>query len=209
MTAVLNPHTMALNVFEDCLQYNYTHDMPLQRYTGPKPVLLYGRLQDFADYTDVLQNALPGVKCEAQKDYRVLTYVATTIQKFCMVREEVERKDKAYEHAMFSSKPYSEASGQTLEALPVQGRLVSVSLKGLRVLDYYYRNRYRSNRLKVKLKTNAQNPYDWAYMYHLPPARTFKYDVHTRKHALKEGVKFTSFQPLNKGGEKIYSKVTQ
>lgn len=208
MNAILTPHTKAMNTIEDCVQYNYTNDMPIQRYTGPKPVLLYGSLQDFADYTNLLQKALPGVKCEATKDYRVLSYVVTTAQKFCMVQEEKQREDRAYEHAMFFSKPYQEASGQKLEALPVQGRLVSVSLKGLRVLDYYYRNQYRSNRLRVKLNTNAQNPHDWAYMYHLPPARTFKYDAHAKKNVLKEGIAFTPFTPLMKGDTKIYSKVT-
>lgn len=147
-------------MLDDDLMGDLTPDMHSLRYKGPIPVFLYGG----NTYYQWLKDFFKEKGLSAIIDYYTID---NTVETACRL---LALKSKNPEKAPFKYPSFAVVNHQAVTDLTpqvVRGRLITVSLAGLRALDTYFFNGYRSDRIQVPLKKKSygNTQHDWAYTW--------------------------------------------
>lgn len=141
----------------------FTDDMPYLRYEGPIPVFMFGKYTNF-QFMDHLftENGL-----SIGKDFQAVSYKALTKEayRYVNVKNHFE-KTCPTDYKSFLLSRGSNIVGFDLTNRQIRGKLYTVSLAGLRLLDSYFYNGVRHIRQKISLEQDKENKdYGKAYTY--------------------------------------------
>lgn len=158
------------------IEDNYTPDRPILRFKGPQYVFIWDKLLNESKLRSI---------CGMKKDeeWKWTHWRASTVDKFIPIanggKAQYLPDTKDWVHLLSDDlMPY-----KSLKTLPVQGRILSVSLSGLEKLDQFYHNTLLSYRKKLpvfKDQRLKETLTPWVYLH--PFHRTMKYNPHTQKY---------------------------
>lgn len=144
----------------DDVSCGYTPDKAILRYNGPIPVLFYGALNQWAFNTNLMKE----LNLQAGEDYELVNYNTKTSGRFILTHGDPKKSGMPYDDYLLDPDEFQKMS---LQAYPVSGRLLTMSLHGLSLLDLYFFNGHRANRRLVKIEktVNSGVTYEHAYVY--------------------------------------------
>jgi hypothetical protein len=135
---------------------NYTPDLASLRYKGPIPVLLIGEYQEWAKMNDFLRT----LGLSSYADYDTVAWSVFTKAQFVQLKAE---KPNPYTDILALQSDVSH-----LTPLRVRGRLITVSHKAIRKLDFNFYNTSDTHRIICPLEDSYGNgplKHNWAYTY--------------------------------------------
>lgn len=149
--------------FWDDYSENFTDDIPMLRYEGPIPVFLYGHYATF----DWMHKFMAGKGLRHNDDFRLLSGRACTLKERLYLNQHVPLKD---EYNSFLLPPVCSVKDRKhLTKNKVRGSIFTVSLKGIRALDFFFRQGSNFYRDTVKLQQDVSANYKSAYTYVVAP----------------------------------------
>lgn len=143
---------------------NYTPDTPSLRYGGPIPLLLYGNSAKH----DVFHTFLTSFSLQNYKDFSSRNPAVVTKEGFVGVTSYGMHRPLPYSSYLIDATNFN-----GLTARPVRGRLLTVSLHGLSLLDRYFMNEIRCLRKVVPIEP-VYSGYSWAFTYIFNPGSLSK-----------------------------------
>lgn len=178
---------------------NYTPDMHRLRYAGPIPVFLYGTMSDWTNINEFFKKH----GCQVNTDWRSTAHTCQTEKEFLALKADKNTADVFYPDIIV--KDTVDLDHEDLTKLPVRGRIIEVSLKGLKALDLHYYNEYRGDRKYVSIVRSDDNKnHNYAYTY-IFPVSSFCVKEHG-VYSFRDGLDFNNFETkLDKLGE-VYHK---
>ena len=150
--------------FWDDYAENFTDDVALLRYEGPIPVFLYGHYSTF----DWVNRLMKRKDCEHHKDFRLHSGRACTVKDHLFLNERSKPTDDTYGSFMIPATCTIEGR-KHLTKHRVRGSIFTVSLKGIKVLDNYFRQGSNFWRDTIKLEPDVSANFKSAYTYIVSP----------------------------------------
>lgn len=200
------------NMLMEDVWMGMTPDQTRLRYKGPQYVFMWDACRD----TDWLESH--GIK--RNRDYVIESWNAMTERRFLPFENGTpnNRNFSAYlPRTVNWYKIYGEDNEvakklKTLEPHQVAGRIISMSLEGLRQLDAYYGNTASHTRELIPVfqsrVSTAQKIMCWAYMSNIRSIS--KYDPHKKKYEMASGIDVKPVLQSNFiGGNETFFEVTR
>lgn len=170
-------------IIEDDVWLGCTPDMPKLRYSKEIKVFLWDEI--------ALHNGMTQKIGVSMSDYKVEEYFATTKESFLPFFNAAHDKTFKVSNILPSSPNW----GKSLEdgainynPRPIQGKVVSVNLFTLRLLDTFYGNTVVHQRVKTVIKSASRGEME-AWVYTLPTNTFTKYFPHENTYRLVKGFK--------------------
>lgn len=173
-------------------QFEFTPDLPKLRYLGQGvPVFLW----DVCQFTDSLGMILGGM--EEGKDYRV-TYPRAYTSRSYIPWYNIDHTSATFPSYMLEEPADCDflqlPDYSIAKPLPVQGRVLSLSLRAIRELDFHYDNTGTFERTKIKVKPYTSSSFEYeCYAYLNDTDSLSEFDLKDNEYKLQEGIDLTPF----------------
>jgi hypothetical protein len=179
--------------------YGCTPDLPKLRYAGPQQVFIWDDLKSQLKFQHEL-----GV--DQDHDYKVENYSVHTKEHFLPFKN-VNSYGKEFnyylpKHTTWRGMMQGCEGVRGVESAPVQGRLISCSVRTLCLLDEYYINGTMFDRILqpvVHWKDSARVT-TWVWMYVNSMDQLGKYDFHEKTHNMFAGITPQPVRRVASGG---------
>lgn len=177
------PTDSLVQVIEDDVWLGCTPDMPKLRYEKTIKVFLWDDVS--------LHDGLTKKVGASMSDFKVEEYFATTKESFLPFFNVAHDKTFKVSNILPSSVTWGKSlkdGALNQNPRPVQGKVVSVNLFTIRLLDIFYGNTLVHQRVKTPIQTVNQGVIE-AWVYLLPTNTFTKYFPHENVYQLVKGFK--------------------
>lgn len=178
--------SLALQISEDVM-WGGTHDLPRLRYSGPQRVFLW----DDMKYPESLKNR----GLEESENYKVDCLLAVTQMNYLPFTRAGYAPFMGPTRFLFRAVNWfdnwkaSQLEGFDNTPRPLEGRVLTVGVKGMEVLDDYHANNSLTTRKKITVYSHpcehAEELEVWCYF--AERQHVTRYDPHTKEYSLRNG----------------------